>query len=48
MIFSNLNVIDLCVPDKVIGSERCDPAGHHTHSGQLKSEAGKRRAPAGL
>lgn len=48
MVLSQLNVIHLCVPDAVVGSERCDPAGHHTHRGQPESEAGKRRAPAGL
>lgn len=48
MVLCQLNVIHSCVLDAVVGSERCDPAGHHTHRGQPESEAGKRRAPAGL
>lgn len=44
----NLNVFHLCVPDNIICPERCYPAGHHTHSGQFKSETRKRCASAGL
>lgn len=38
----------VCLPDTIISSERCHPAGYHTYGGQFKPETWERRAAAGL